>query len=100
MKTLILSSFVLSSLCFANGNTIVIDNMSCGSCVKQVTKAVCNDKDISTWFDSCKPEIVDGEKMVGKVTYTLKKGLTLDADKKKKIETALEGSGRKVIEYK
>lgn len=41
MKSLILLSFLASSLVLAESKTIAVKGMTCGSCVKNVEKAVC-----------------------------------------------------------
>ena len=43
MKSLILLTFLASSLSFAETKTIPVNGMTCGACVKSLTKAVCED---------------------------------------------------------
>lgn len=95
-----LSLLFVGIVSFAGSNAIIIENMSCSSCVKQVNKAICQDPVMGEWFEKCSAAVIDSEKMIGEMTYVLKKNVTLDAEKKKKIEFAIEGTGRKVLEYK
>jgi copper chaperone CopZ len=43
MKSFILLTFLASSLSFAETKTIAVNGMTCGNCVKSITKAVCDD---------------------------------------------------------
>ncbi len=61
MKSLILLTFLASSLAFAETKTIAVKGMTCGSCVSHVKKAVCDGLSYSK--ENCKVE-------VGKVTVT------------------------------
>jgi len=84
---------------FAGNNAIRIDGMTCGSCITQITTIICKDKEMGAWFDSCSAEVTNAEEMTGQLSYKLKKNITLDVEKKKKIEAAVEKTGRKVLGY-
>ncbi len=61
MKSLILLTFLASSLAFAETKSIAVKGMTCGSCVSNVKKAVCDG--LGYPKENCKVEI-------GKVTVT------------------------------
>jgi len=99
-KNIFVCLLFLSAFCFADNGTVLIEGMNCGGCVKQVNKLVCTDKEVSAWFSSCGSEIVDADKQIGKLVYSTAKNVSLDAAKKKKIESIIVESGRKVLEFK
>lgn len=87
---------LVSFVARAETGTLTIKPMHCSSCVKQVTKTVCNDAVMSTWFESCKAQLIDADKEIGQLTFTTKKDVKMDAEKQTKIESALKAAGREV----
>jgi hypothetical protein len=98
MKNKILTSttvFLFSTLSLAD--SIAIHGMTCEGCEKQIRKVVCMDKEMSTWFNTCDAKVIDSKKEIGQINYTLKKNITLDESKMKKISAAVEDTGRSII---
>jgi len=78
----------------AHADTLVVKGMSCRACEKQVTAVVCQDKDMTQWFEACTAKVTDAKNEIGEIRYTLKPGLTLDGAKYSQIEKAVVDSGR------
>lgn len=88
---------LFSTTVFAETGTLTVKPMHCSSCAEQVTKAVCENKEMTTWFESCKAEATHPDKKEGQLVFTTKKDIKMDGEKQHKIEVALEGINRKVL---
>lgn len=90
---------LLTVLCSQNifADTISIQGMSCSGCEKQIRAAICMDKEMSAWFETCDAKVTDPKKQIGEIKYSLKKDVTLDQTKMSKLTKAVEDTGRFVI---
>ena len=93
-KTLVLISILLSQFALADAWTV--KGMTCGACVKQVTEVICQDKEMSQWFEKCSAKILDSDKQLGQLNFTLKKSVSLDSAKTEKIKQTIADTGRSV----
>lgn len=74
----IASVFVLFSLqAHAETLTMNIEGMHCGGCTAAVEATACKDKG----YKSCKAEIVDAEKKLGRIIIETKRGEKVDLSK-------------------
>lgn len=96
-KFLILLVTALTSIGFAAATApvaettdITVEGMHCSGCKKMISKKVCDDKDLAAKFESCKVELVDAKKQIGKISVTMKKDQTLDLAA---VETAVKAAG-------
>ena len=98
LLVLILASAILVILNISESlaETMTIKGMHCGSCASAVNKAVCKDKEMSTWFEKCEAKVTDAKKEMGALDLVLKKDVSLDETKKSKISTAIKGAGYEV----
>ena len=79
---------------FSQADTLTVKGMTCRSCEKQVTSLVCQDQEMSKWFETCAAKVTDTQSELGEIRYTLKKDITMDQEKIKKIEKVIVESGR------
>ena len=94
--TLLTASMLLLTSTVALADSLTVKGMSCNACEKQVTSVVCKDKEMSQWFETCTAKVTDAKAETGEIRYTLKKGMTLDATKMSKIQTAVADTGRSI----
>jgi hypothetical protein len=80
----------------ASADYLIVKGMYCRACEKQVTAVVCQDPEMSQWFDSCAAKVTDAKNETGELRYALKKNVTLDNEKFAKIEKAVVSTGRTV----
>ena len=92
MKALILSLSLISTLALAD--SIRVTDMDGTHCEKQVKQAICKDAEMSKWFATCDAKVVDKNKEIGEIRYTLAPGQKMDSDKMSKIEKAIVATGR------
>ena len=97
LRLFALASLVTLNSGLALADIIKVQGMSCGGCEKQVRAKVCQNSEIKNWMSSCDAKVVDADKEVGELRYTLKPDVKLDADKMSKIEKAVADTGRSVI---
>lgn len=94
MKNNILSFIVVCITLIASNSAlaedITVEGMHCGGCKKMITKTVCEDKDLKAQFESCKVELVDEKKQIGKISVTTKNNMPIDY---KAIEAAVKNAG-------
>lgn len=95
MKSILLLTSLFTSLAFAD--TVAIKGMTCGACAKELQVVVCENKEMSQWFETCKAKTTNPKNEMGEISYTLKKDVTLDAAKKSQIEKAITGTGRSIV---
>lgn len=92
--------FLFIALLFSQNifaDSISIQGMSCSSCEKQIRAAICMDKEMSSWFETCDAKVTDTKKQIGEIKYILKKDVALDQTKMSKLTKAVEDTGRFVI---
>jgi copper chaperone CopZ len=87
MKSFILiSSLILSSLAFADTATYEVKGMHCGGCKAEVEGLVCKMEGVK----SCKAELTDKKKQMGKITIITEDGKPVDSTK---VEEMIASSG-------
>lgn len=87
MKSMILmGALLVSSFAMAESSTYQVKGMHCGACAKSIEEKVCKMEGVKT----CKVEMVDAKKRMGKVTLETEEGKTLDA---KKVEELVTSAG-------
>jgi hypothetical protein len=80
----------------ASADYLTVKGMYCRACEKQVTAVVCQDPEMSQWFDSCAAKVTDATHETGELRYAMKKGLVMDEARYSKIAKAVETTGRTV----
>ena len=94
MKLFIMISLLTASSALADTTKFVVKGMHCGSCEKNVKKAVCRNEEMKSWFEKCDAKVTDEKSETGELILETKKGISLDADKQNKIESALKEVGK------
>jgi len=90
---LAISALVFSLSSSAETKTFNVKGMHCGGCAKMVEEGVCNKMEGLT---SCKGEVVDADKKIGKVTISTPEGTPIDSDKVSEL-LAKAGEGYTVM---
>ncbi len=70
--------------------TLTIEGMHCGGCKKMITKSVCEDKALSSNFESCEITNLDTKKQIGTMVIKYKKDAPVDLDG---VEKAIHTAG-------
>lgn len=81
-------TLIASNLALAED--ITVEGMHCGGCKKMITKTVCEDAALKAQFESCKVELVDEKKQIGKISVKTKNNMPVDY---KAIEAAVKKAG-------
>jgi len=90
MKSILVFAISLfTTLALAETGTFTVSGMHCGGCQKMVEAKVCKMEGV----ESCKVELTDTKKQIGKVTLITKDGIKIDQTK---VEAAITSAG----EYK
>lgn len=94
MKNKFLSFIIVCVTLIASNSAlaedITVEGMHCSACKKMITKTVCEDKDLKAQFESCKVELVDAKKQIGKISVKTKNNMPIDY---KAIEAAVKNAG-------
>jgi copper chaperone CopZ len=76
--TLALSALVLSFSALAETATYNVSGMHCGGCAKMIEDGVCKKME---GVKTCKGEVIDADKKIGKVTIETNDGVKIDQGK-------------------